>query len=86
MLNTKRDFENVGRGIAIASGWVTIKNRKYWVSITASSIGLGKKRNWDMCLTLNGDGANTISFSFSKKDCFRYEAVEAALTDISSVL
>lgn len=81
MINTKTDFETIGMGFSLASGWVEIDGVNEWVVLTACAAGRTKKRNWAVFAEYTKDGVQHKAEA-EVKDGYRYEAADVALAEL----
>lgn len=79
-MDFKTDFENIGRGISIAAGWLDINGTRQWVDFMAATEGKAhaKKRYWHV-LAGYGHGPDRVKAEGAVTCGYRYEAAELAL-------
>jgi hypothetical protein len=79
-------FECPGMGISQAAGWFDLNGKRVWVSFMADSIGHGKRRTWSVTASNYTEAEKPLHVQATVKDCYRYEAADAALTELAAFI
>ena len=73
-------FENIGQGVTVAAAWFHLDGKSHWVDFTATRTGTGRRRaTWIVTATMHRKEGADRRAQVTLRNCYRYEAVEAAV-------